>query len=101
MYDIITRHVVKTTCDDLNARQVLCLLRMPADGCQPGDMIDRGYYHGSNASYNINVLVTKGYLQSDVRPGDKRSRLLTLTKKGRAVRQTYDAIAPVTLRVLG
>lgn len=46
------------------------------------DLKDRGYYQGSNVSYNIKSLTEAGYLTQERSPHDRRSVRLKLTDKG-------------------
>ncbi len=49
------------------------------------DLIERGYYLGSNASYNLKSLVDGAYVERQASLRDKRSAQLKLTDKGRSV----------------
>ena len=49
------------------------------------DLIERGYYLGSNASYNLKNLVDGGYVDRQTSIRDKRSAQLKLSAKGRDV----------------
>ncbi|MDD3029627.1 MAG: MarR family transcriptional regulator [Alphaproteobacteria bacterium] len=49
------------------------------------DLIERGYYLGSNASYNLKNLVDGGYVNRQLLERDRRSALLSLSDKGRLV----------------
>jgi DNA-binding MarR family transcriptional regulator len=47
-----------------------------------GEVISRGYYIGSNASYNIKKMITNEYLQQTPSDFDKRAAYLRVTEKG-------------------
>lgn len=49
------------------------------------DLIERGYYLGSNASYNLKNLVDGGYVDRQASPRDRRSARLKLTGKGQDI----------------
>lgn len=49
------------------------------------DLIERGYYLGSNASYNLKNLVDGGYVDRQASPRDRRSARLKLTAKGQEI----------------
>ncbi|MFA4994448.1 MAG: helix-turn-helix domain-containing protein [Bdellovibrionales bacterium] len=49
------------------------------------DLIERGYYLGSNASYNLKNLVDGGYVDRQTSLRDKRSAQLKLSDKGRTI----------------
>ena len=54
------------------------------------DLIERGYYLGSNASYNLKNLVDGGYVDRQASERDRRSARLKVSAKGRAI---LDALA--------
>ena len=45
------------------------------------DLVERGYYQGSNVSYNIKKLTDMGYLEQERSTHDKRSVRIKLTEK--------------------
>ena len=51
-----------------------------------GELKSRGYYQGSNVSYNLKKLVDMGYMHHQRCEIDRRSVRVRLTEKGRAVR---------------
>lgn len=67
---------------DLTAIQALILLNINDDVVAIGEVMSRGYYLGSNASYNIKKLTNTGYISTVPSEYDKRSIIIKLTKKG-------------------
>jgi DNA-binding MarR family transcriptional regulator len=51
-----------------------------------GELKSRGYYQGSNVSYNLKKLVELGYMHHQRSEIDRRSVRVRLTEKGRRVR---------------
>ena len=51
-----------------------------------GELKTRGYYQGSNVSYNLKKLVELGYMHHQRSEIDRRSVRVRLTEKGRRVR---------------
>ncbi|MFN3282309.1 MAG: MarR family winged helix-turn-helix transcriptional regulator, partial [Tabrizicola sp.] len=51
-----------------------------------GELKSRGYYQGSNVSYNLKKLVELGYMHHQRSEIDRRSVRVRLTEKGRQVR---------------
>jgi DNA-binding MarR family transcriptional regulator len=49
------------------------------------DLIERGYYLGSNASYNLKNLVDGKYVERQTAPRDRRSAHIKLSDKGREI----------------
>ena len=57
-----------------------------------GELRTRGYYLGSNVSYNLKKLVEMGFLDHQRSRVDRRSVRIKLTQKGREVRQIVSAL---------
>jgi DNA-binding MarR family transcriptional regulator len=51
-----------------------------------GELTSRGYYLGSNVSYNVKKLSDTGYLVAERSAHDRRSIRVRLTPKGRTLR---------------
>ncbi len=71
---------------DINSVQALLLFNVGDDEVTAGELKTRGYYQGSNVSYNLKKLVEAGYLHHERSAVDRRSVRIRLTSKGRAVR---------------
>jgi DNA-binding MarR family transcriptional regulator len=69
--------------NDLSPTQVMMLFTIGADELSVRDLIDRGYYLGSNASYNLKRLVETGYVDRNASERDRRSARIRLSEKGR------------------
>ncbi|MCV0425415.1 MAG: winged helix DNA-binding protein, partial [Roseibium sp.] len=52
------------------------------------DLMDRGHYLGSNASYSLKQLVQTGYVDRTPSPRDRRSARIRLTDKGKKLCET-------------
>ncbi len=46
------------------------------------DLVARGYYLGSNASYNLKQLVERGYVERNAAARDRRTARLKMTERG-------------------
>jgi len=57
-----------------------------------GELRTRGYYLGSNVSYNLKKLVEMGFLDHQRSRVDRRSVRIKLTDKGREVRDIVDSL---------
>ena len=51
-----------------------------------GELKSRGYYQGSNVSYNLKKMVEMGYMHHQRSEIDRRSVRVCLTEKGRSIR---------------
>jgi len=79
--------VVKTELDrngieDINNVQALILFNIEKDELTVGELTNRGYYLGSNVSYNVRKMVDNQYLIQERSPHDKRSIRVKLSAKG-------------------
>ena len=77
---------------DLNNVQALILFNIGADELTVGELTNRGYYLGSNVSYNVKKMVENDYLVQERSVHDRRSIHVRLTDKGRALRDRLSAM---------
>jgi len=70
---------------DINGVQALMLTNIGDGEIIIRDLIERGYYQGSNVSYNIKKLTDYGYLDQERAQHDKRAVTVKLTDKGKTV----------------
>ena len=77
---------------DLNNVQALILFNIGADELTVGELTNRGYYLGSNVSYNVKKLVEMGYLHHARSRVDRRSVRISLTEKGRNIHDAIKAL---------
>jgi len=68
---------------DINNVQSLILYNIGNDELTVGELTARGYYLGSNVSYNLKKMVENGYLTQERSTHDRRSVRVRLTEKGR------------------
>lgn len=79
--------VVKAELDnrdirDINNVQALILYNIGNDELTVGELTLRGYYLGSNVSYNVKKMTEHGYLHQQRSSHDRRSVRVSLTEKG-------------------
>lgn len=82
--------VVKADLDrqgiqDINNIQALILHNIGTDEMTVGELTARGYYLGSNVSYNVKKMVENNYLAQERSPHDRRSVRVKLSDKGLAL----------------
>lgn len=79
---------------DVNAVQALLLFNIGNSELTAGELRSRGYYLGSNVSYNVKKLVDLGLINHSRSRSDRRAVRISLTEKGRdiadTVAQLYD-----------
>jgi DNA-binding MarR family transcriptional regulator len=83
LLDVIKDEFDRTGTSDLNAVQALLLYNMGDNELTAGELKTRGYYLGSNVSYNLKKLVEMGYVDYERSETDKRSVRVSLSAKGR------------------
>jgi DNA-binding MarR family transcriptional regulator len=71
---------------EINAVQALLLFNIGDNEVTAGELKSRGYYQGSNVSYNLKKLVDAGFMHHQRCEIDRRSVRVRLTDKGREVR---------------
>ena len=83
--DVLRTELKTIGARDINGVQALILANIGEREIIIRDLIERGYYQGSNVSYNIRKLTDYGYLDQERAQHDKRSVTVKLTEKGRNV----------------
>lgn len=85
LLDVIKDEFDRRGRSDVNAVQALLLYNIGDKELTAGELRSRGYYLGSNVSYNVKKLVEMGYLHHQRSRVDRRSVRISLTDKGREV----------------
>lgn len=80
--DYLRLELTRLGVHDISPSQVMVLLTIGAGEIAVRDLLDRGYYVGSNASYNLKQLVESGYLERGASPRDRRLARISLSPKG-------------------
>ncbi|MEZ5906273.1 MAG: MarR family winged helix-turn-helix transcriptional regulator [Geminicoccaceae bacterium] len=80
--DVIKAELDRLGIEDINNVQTLILSNINADQLTVGELTVRGYYLGSNVSYNVKKLVENGYLIQERSSHDRRMTRVRLSEKG-------------------
>ena len=83
--DVVRLEMARIDVHDISPVQVMMLANIGLEEISVRDLIERGYYLGSNASYNLKQLVDGGYVTRQAAARDKRLARLKLSDKGRKV----------------
>jgi DNA-binding MarR family transcriptional regulator len=86
LLDVIKDEFERLSILEINAVQALLLFNIGENEVTAGELKTRGYYQGSNVSYNLKKLVDLGYMHHQRSELDRRSVRVRLTEKGRRVR---------------
>jgi DNA-binding MarR family transcriptional regulator len=86
LLDVIKDEFDRRGRSDVNSVQALLLYNIADTELSAGELRTRGYYLGSNVSYNLKKLVEAGYLSHQKSRVDRRSVRIKLTEKGQEIR---------------
>ncbi len=86
LLDVIKDEFERLGILEINSVQALLLFNVGDNEVTAGELKSRGYYQGSNVSYNLKKLVELGYMHHQRSEIDRRSVRVRLTEKGRRVR---------------
>ncbi|MEP0522271.1 MAG: winged helix DNA-binding protein [Hyphomicrobiales bacterium] len=92
LLDVVKDEFDRTGDGDINAVQALLLFNLGDAELTAGELRSRGYYLGSNVSYNLKKLVDMGFVHHQRSRTDRRSVRVSLTDKGRKVADVVDGL---------
>lgn len=92
LLDVIKDEFERVGVLDINAVQALLLFNIGDHEVTAGELKSRGYYQGSNVSYNLKKLVDMGYMHHQRCEIDRRSVRVRLTDRGREVRDVVTGL---------
>lgn len=90
--DVLKVELDRKGIQDINNVQSMILYNIGTDDLTVGELTIRGYYLGSNVSYNVKKMVENGYLAQERSVHDKRSIRVKLSDKGVALRDIITAM---------
>lgn len=88
--DVIKTELDRLRLSDINNVQCFILYNVGKNEMTVGEIANRGYYLGSNVSYNLKKLVHHGYFIQEQARHDKRASKIRLSDKGLKL---YDKIS--------
>ncbi|MDJ1156938.1 MarR family winged helix-turn-helix transcriptional regulator [Chelatococcus sp. SYSU_G07232] len=100
LLDIIKDEFERRGRDDVNSVQALLLYNIGDKELTASELRTRGYYLGSNVSYNVKKLVEMGYLHHARSRVDRRSVRISLTSKGREVHEIVAGLYEKHMRTI-
>jgi DNA-binding MarR family transcriptional regulator len=92
LLDVIKDEFDRMGRDDVNSVQALLLFNIGESELTAGELRTRGYYLGSNVSYNLKKLVEGGYVKHERSRIDRRSVRVSLTDKGADIAKIIDKL---------
>ncbi|HEX5931457.1 MAG TPA: winged helix DNA-binding protein [Methyloceanibacter sp.] len=100
LLDVIKDEFERLGRSDVNSVQALLLYNIGDAELTAGELTSRGYYLGSNVSYNLKKLVDAGYINHQRSTVDRRSVRVKLTQKGQDVCSVVNALYQRQLKSL-
>jgi DNA-binding MarR family transcriptional regulator len=92
LLDVIKDEFDRAGRSDVNSVQALLLFNIGDSELTAGELRTRGYYLGSNVSYNLKKLVEMGYIHHQRSRMDRRSVRVSLTPKGQEIASIVSAL---------
>ncbi|MHA1547515.1 MAG: transcriptional regulator LdtR [Alphaproteobacteria bacterium] len=92
LLDVIKDEFDRQGRSDVNSVQALLLFNIGDSELTAGELRSRGYYLGSNVSYNLKKLVEMGFIHHQRSRVDRRSVRVSLTEKGHDVANVVDSL---------
>lgn len=80
--EVVKGELDRIGIEDINNIQALILANIGREELTVGELTNRGYYLGSNVSYNVKKMVENGYLQQERSAHDRRSVRVKVSEKG-------------------
>lgn len=80
--DVLKIELDRLRVFDINNIQCFILYNVGKNEMTVGEISNRGYYLGSNVSYNLKKLVENGYFIQEKSKNDKRASKIKLSDKG-------------------
>lgn len=90
--ELVKAEIEREGIRDLNNVQALIIFNIGEGEVTVGELTQRGYYLGSNVSYNVKKLVENGYLVQERSPHDRRSTHVRVSEKGLAIFKHMDRL---------
>jgi DNA-binding MarR family transcriptional regulator len=100
LLDVIKDEFERLGRSDVNSVQALLLYNIGDAELTAGELTSRGYYLGSNVSYNLKKLVDAGYINHQRSTVDRRSVRVKLTERGLEICRVVNALYQRQLKSL-
>ena len=90
--EVVKAELDQLSIHDINNVQALILYNIGKEEMTVGELTLRGYYLGSNVSYNVKKMTENGYLKHERSTHDRRSVRVSLSEKGLELRDQLDTM---------
>ena len=92
LLDVIKDELDRVGRVEVNPVQALLLFNIGTKTVTAGELTNRGYYQGSNVSYNLKKLVELGFIDHQRSEVDRRSVRVSLTERGIEVHRLVSSL---------
>ena len=92
LLDVIKDEFERVGMIEIYPVQALLIFNIADDEVTAGELKSRGYYQGSNVSYNLKKLVGMGFMHHERCRANRRSVRVRLTGKGQHVRELVNEL---------
>ncbi|GAB4576333.1 MAG: winged helix DNA-binding protein [Rhodothalassiaceae bacterium] len=92
LLDVLKDQLERAGWSEINPVQALLVYNIGESEMTAGELKTRGYYQGSNVSYNLKKLVEMGYIDHQRADHDRRAVRISLTEKGYKIRDLIEAM---------
>jgi len=87
LLDVVKDEFERLRIIDVTSVQALLIYNIGENELTPSELRSRGYYQGSNVSYNLKKMTAAGYIHQERCAFDRRSTRLKLSEKGLQIRK--------------
>ena len=91
-FNVIRAELDRQGVKDLSDVQCFILYNIGRSRMTVGEITNRGYYMGSNVTYNLKKMIKNGYIEQEKSQHDRRSSHVHLSKKGMNIYNRFDHI---------
>ena len=92
LLDVVKDELDRERLRDLTSVQALLIYNIGDQVLTAGELKSRGYYLGSNVSYNLKKLVDLGFVNQERSNNDRRTVRISLTETGRDVSERLSSL---------
>jgi DNA-binding MarR family transcriptional regulator len=90
--EICKIELIRLNVQDISSIQALILYNINKNQISVGEISNRGYYLGSNVSYNLKKMIENDYIFQQQALHDKRSNQIRLSPKGLKLLESLDVL---------
>lgn len=99
--DVVKDELDRLGQEEVNNVQAVLLHNLGREVLTPSELKSRGYYMGSNVSYNLKKLGELGYVTQERSTRDRRTVRITVTEKGARIASIVDGLLSRHMQSLG